>query len=535
MSSQVKATGMLGQVYHHSGDVRQVNVDDFTNWTAFLALLEVTVWATIDSVLWTVVNILITAAFAIVAPFWFVMQAFIVGFSIPERLGIDNSAVTASTPNIYDEYLDALKANSWKLSDTLIQKLAGTEKFDYDLATFLLHLSALIYEPTNLIENFRAEWRNHIDDVEFLSVKSNFLVITFKGTSPFDLTEWLTDASMRKSAARNGVLPGLVHTGFYTNFGFPNIDLIRRPTLPIDREFAASLETGHPMDLAALWRGVDDTSGSAGDSSRPPRSLWNDCIYPHLLAMRSQFRRQTPNLWITGHSLGAATATIFSSTLLWKRSEIGMQSTVPTLNWDKYFKVHGAYTFGTPRVGDTDFQQAIQSALASRPLPDSQPPFQFYRIINANDIVCAIPGLSASFGAFLRLRKRAPLVHKFGRGGGSGSAVPQLKPAGVTLSDFQSVGVPVYVGFRDGRICFHDRTTLDVIGNMVVEVPASLWECVAESSTWLNRGWLLAVAGTGGVASLLRDHFPSEYLRNLNHARKVHPRGPEFNEHAHHF
>src|SRR4051794_10097413 len=44
------------------------------------------------------------------------------------------------------------------------------------------------------------------------SVKHNFVVITFKGTSPYNLTEWLENCTLRKKASKNGVLPGLIHT-----------------------------------------------------------------------------------------------------------------------------------------------------------------------------------------------------------------------------------------------------------------------------------------------------------------------------------
>lgn len=43
----------------------------------------------------------------------------------------------------------------------------------------------------------------------------NFVVLVFKGTSPLDLTEWLTDFSIRKSVGKNSVMPGLVHTVRY--------------------------------------------------------------------------------------------------------------------------------------------------------------------------------------------------------------------------------------------------------------------------------------------------------------------------------
>ncbi|KAJ3206397.1 hypothetical protein HDU67_008215 [Dinochytrium kinnereticum] len=507
--------------------IQQVNVDDFTNWSSFWSLMEVTIWATVDSILWTVVNVLITVVFAVIAPPWFFLQQFALMFRIPQRLGMNNSAVTASTPEIYNEYLDELKEKDWKLCDTVVQKLSGSSKFDYDVASLFLHLSALIYEPTAAVEKFQLALKERIPDITFIrfgregccvlsvfSVTRNFVIVVFKGTSPFDLTEWLTDASMRKSAARNGVLPGLVHTGFYTNFGFPANDLITRPTPSIDLKFKESLDTGIPIDLSTLWRGVDDVNDT-NHINGCSRQMWTDCFYPHLVAIRSQFGRDVkPDFWVTGHSLGAATATIFSSTLLWKRTEVGRCATVPTMDWDLWFKIHGAYTFGTPRVADTDFQQAIEAAMHH-----TVPKFQFYRVINANDIVCSVPGISQTFGSFLRLRKKLPYTQRL-------QPFPPQKPAGVTLSDFQHVGVPVYVGFRSGGIWYRPRRVWDVMWNMGVEVPVGLWEMVTEGG-WLAKAWNGGVAGTWGVAG--------EYLRNLKAAREKNPSGPIVTEHGHHF
>jgi len=63
-------------------------------------------------------------------------------------------------------------------------------------------------------------------------------------------------------------------------------------------------------------------------------------------------------LWFTGHSLGAALAT-----LAWKR-------------YSRHGKVQGLYTFGSPRVGDRDFGIGFQET---------------YRFVNNKDIVTMVP------------------------------------------------------------------------------------------------------------------------------------------------
>ena len=60
-----------------------------------------------------------------------------------------------------------------------------------------------------------------------------------------------------------------------------------------------------------------------------------DEVWHDLLDYLKSMRRNHRELWITGHSLGAALA---------------------TLSADRYGDVRGLYTFGSPRVGDIDFK-----------------------------------------------------------------------------------------------------------------------------------------------------------------------------------
>ena len=61
-------------------------------------------------------------------------------------------------------------------------------------------------------------------------------------------------------------------------------------------------------------------------------------------------------IWITGHSLGAALATLAA---------------------DRYRNVKGLYTYGSPRVGDKDFKKNFR--------------MNTYRFVNNNDIVTKVP------------------------------------------------------------------------------------------------------------------------------------------------
>ena len=75
---------------------------------------------------------------------------------------------------------------------------------------------------------------------------------------------------------------------------------------------------------------------------------------------------QTGNqsLWFTGHSLGAALATMAVATLL-----------------EQGKRVNGLYTFGSPRVGNPTFSKTFNAGCASTT----------FRFVNNNEIVTRLP------------------------------------------------------------------------------------------------------------------------------------------------
>ena len=79
--------------------------------------------------------------------------------------------------------------------------------------------------------------------------------------------------------------------------------------------------------------------------------VWDDiCPYMKNLADRGC------NIWVTGHSLGAALATLAAN---------------------RFEAVQGLYTFGSPRVGDSEFQRRFR--------------LRSFRIVNGSDIFSKVP------------------------------------------------------------------------------------------------------------------------------------------------
>jgi predicted lipase len=80
--------------------------------------------------------------------------------------------------------------------------------------------------------------------------------------------------------------------------------------------------------------------------------VWREKLLPYIRSQDNGDR----TIWFTGHSLGAALATLAA---------------------DRYGNVRGLYTFGSPRVGDESFKRRFR--------------IDAYRVVNNNDIVSRVP------------------------------------------------------------------------------------------------------------------------------------------------
>lgn len=87
-----------------------------------------------------------------------------------------------------------------------------------------------------------------------------------------------------------------------------------------------------------------------------------DAVYPEVERAVDQTLQQSPNkqIWFTGHSLGAALATLAADRLSAKH------------------KIRGLYTFGSPRVGNSAFCETFPVANA-------------YRFVDHRDLVTKVP------------------------------------------------------------------------------------------------------------------------------------------------
>ncbi len=89
-----------------------------------------------------------------------------------------------------------------------------------------------------------------------------------------------------------------------------------------------------------------------------------DSIWDKVEQLVDEFQSQKQSLWVTGHSLGGALATLAVDRLT-----------------EKNIEVSGMYTFGQPRVGDKDFAENF----------DDKIKYRAFRFVNDEDIVTRVP------------------------------------------------------------------------------------------------------------------------------------------------
>lgn len=141
------------------------------------------------------------------------------------------------------------------------------------------------------------------DTQVFLAGDPEMILFAFRGTEPETLQDWMTDAQIKGKAGPYGK----VHPGFLRAF----------------------------------------------------RSVW-----PEIRAIIEKWQTQAQSLWVTGHSLGGALATLAVASF-----------------GENAKPVHGLYTFGQPRVGGKSFSRNFDLDFQSRT----------FRFVNNNDVVTRVP------------------------------------------------------------------------------------------------------------------------------------------------
>jgi hypothetical protein len=487
-------------------------LDDYTDWRLFQSQLwrNSKVW--VDHVCWSVVNAVVLVTFWLIAVVgvWLCLPAWWISETLHGLTKNKLSAVNAATPDIHDVYLPDDGGN----------KAGGTDltkcDFDLDNAILFIHLCALVYEDGVILEaalrRWHLEYRVVLPNRDETSTQvawivyhsretcglgnkcprasgrgQDFIVILFKGTSPFNWAEWMLDCTMSKIKPHGENLPGMVHEGFYEQIEWP---IYLRPVTgeqgaaelpdewPQVGQSAPSAKEGFECNKRQIQERLGkrvNWDEDQEDSFTPALTFYERVIRKTNWVIQNRFPRQLddssePAIWVAGHSLGAALASIFFSHLLHVPQ-------FPLTISKKALK--GGYSFGTPRTGDSRYAKEISRHPCAR---------NFFNVVNANDIVCTVPLGSTS--------------------------VTQDPRA---LTNFWHVGTPIRVNYwaslERRRWAGWSNVALNAVCHFV-----SLPFQVASSGAKLLALFRLPFLGP---LFFFADHLPSEYLKHLEAAKEA--------------
>ena len=188
---------------------------------------------------------------------------------------------------------------------------------------------------------------------------ANIIFLAFRGTEPFDTTDWCTDFDFAWFELGDWV--GGLHIGFLEALGLVN------------RDKKWTMET--------LQENVLNKTPCASGLSRAnmlkPRLNGDKLLaYDAITQDIEDLVQENPNakFYVSGHSLGGALALTFTSILILMRCE-----------GDNILeKLSGVYTFGQPRIGDRKFSKTLDNKMEDLNV-------DYYRIVYCNDMVCRVP------------------------------------------------------------------------------------------------------------------------------------------------
>ncbi|XP_021761850.1 uncharacterized protein LOC110726688 isoform X1 [Chenopodium quinoa] len=173
---------------------------------------------------------------------------------------------------------------------------------------------------------------------------ANFILISFRGTEPYDADDWSTDFDYSWYE-----IPelGKLHMGFLEALGLGN-----RADTPTFRHnlLQKNINVAFTPDMAELTAYI--------------------AVKTKLKELLQQHKNAT--FVVTGHSLGGALAILFVTVLI-LHEEIEMME-----------RLLGVYTFGQPRIGDGKLGMFVEERL-------NKPKIRYFRVVYCNDVVPRLP------------------------------------------------------------------------------------------------------------------------------------------------
>ncbi|SGY77350.1 BQ5605_C005g03613 [Microbotryum silenes-dioicae] len=261
-----------------------------------------------------------------------------------------------------------------------------------------------------------------------------FIVLVFKGTTPSNYAEFLTNATITRINATSWFGDGTVHEGFATSL-FPMFD---------------ERTDGFGQILFQL-KHIAETLSPDPESSPVP-------------------------LFVTGHSLGSALASLLYTRLLRVPCDLG-----------KGIVLRDCYLYGTPRLGDAQFAAKFEESTIT---PINRPNIM-WRVKNNRDIVTRIP---------------------------AGFAHPQaagMVGTSTSVLNYAHIGVEIYLRPHKAPYYEADTTQLHHATRVVIvkdgsQHPPMSSRLVAYNSSYTNAlRWALCFL----LPDFAWDHLPASYAQ----------------------
>lgn len=205
---------------------------------------------------------------------------------------------------------------------------------------------------------------------------ANLILISFRGTEPFDADDWITDFDYSWYE-----IPeiGKVHMGFLEALGLgtrkntlsfqENLQVKNVNSGNFNRLYASTPSEGYKLSTSNQQGVLDQSS----DKKLLPVMGERTAYYSLRSKLKSLLKEhKNAKFVVTGHSLGGALAILFPTVLILHEEDEVMQ------------RFLGVYTYGQPRVGNRQLGRFMESHL-------EYPNPKYFRVVYCNDIVPRLP------------------------------------------------------------------------------------------------------------------------------------------------
>ncbi|CAK8544991.1 unnamed protein product [Lathyrus sativus] len=266
-----------------------------------------------------------------------------------------------------------------------------------DLMDLCIMSSKLAYENPKLVQDIvTSRWNMHFVDfydcwndfqkqmstqVFILCDKAkdaNLILISFRGTEPFDADDWCTDFDYSWYEFPD---VGKIHIGFLEALGLGNRDEPSTFYSNLQREDTELMNSTNGVRVGAncssksnpesLFSSIDsDEDQSFTYEKTPQEKTAYDVVRSKLRSLLQEHK--DAKFIVTGHSLGGALAILFPTVLVVHKEMEIME------------RLLGVYTFGQPRIGNRQLGRFMEPHL-DRPVP------KYFRVVYCNDIVPRLP------------------------------------------------------------------------------------------------------------------------------------------------